>query len=403
MQKFQRFTGMQYLQIDIANNFGLDKQDWNTRLDWFNENQEKLLSLVPQAKAPALFYAGIQAWNQANQGLEIGYPISLDACSSGLQLLACLTGDDKAAKLCGVIDTGHREDAYSVIYNEMVNSIGESAKISRDDCKDAIMTSLYGSTAVPKQVFGEGKLLQVFVDTMSNVAPAAWTLNQVFLDIWDSTVLSHDWVLPDNFHVHIAVIGNVKQKVNFFNKPYEIVTKVNMPKENGRSLGANVTHSIDGFLVRELTRRCDYRPEQIARVMDIIWNSWDVVEPQDTLNNRMLEKLWCHYLDSGYLSARILDYITKDNITYIDRSVILELIDSLPPKPFKVMSIHDCFRVLPNYGNDLREQYNLQLMLIAKSNLLSFTLSQIMGKEIKVDKANPNMWKHIMDSNYTLS
>lgn len=399
----QKFTGNQYLAIDIANKFGLDKQDWNTRLDWFDENQEKLLSLVPQAKEPALFYAGVQAWNQANQGLPIGYPISLDACSSGLQLLACLTGDDKAAKLCGVIDTGHREDAYSTIYNEMVNSIGESAKISRDDCKDAIMTSLYGSTAVPKQVFGEGKLLQVFVDTMNNLAPAAWALNQVFLDIWDSTVLSHDWVLPDNFHVHVNVMGTIKEKVQFFNKPYEIVTKVNMPKENGRSLGANVTHSIDGFLVRELTRRCDYRPDQIARVMDIIWNSWDVVEPQDTVNNRMLETLWLHYLDSGYLSARILDYITKDNITYIDRSVILELIDSLPTKPFKVMSIHDCFRILSSYGNDLREQYNLQLMLIAKSNLLSFTLTQIMGKEIKVDKANPNMWKHIMDSNYTLS
>jgi hypothetical protein len=403
MQKFQRFTGMQYLQIDIASNFGLDKQDWNTRLDWFDENQEKLLSLVPQAKAPALFYAGIQAWNQANQGLEIGYPISLDACSSGLQLLACLTGDDKAAKLCGVIDTGHREDAYSVIYNEMVNSIGESAKISRDDCKDAIMCSLYGSTAVPKKVFGEGKLLQVFVDTMSNVAPAAWALNQVFLDIWDSTVLSHDWVLPDNFHVHVKVMGTIKEKVQFFNKPYEIVTKVNMPKENGRSLGANVTHSIDGFLVRELTRRCDYRPDVVAKIQGMIFNCWEKNELEDTINNHMLETLWFHYQDSGYLSARILDYITEDNISYIDRSVIQELIDSLPPKPFKVMSIHDCFRVLPNYGNDLREQYNLQLMLIAKSNLLGFTLTQIMGKEIKVDKANPNMWKHIMDSNYTLS
>ena len=399
----QKFTGMQYLQIDIANKFGLDKQDWDIRLDWFNKNQEKLLSLVPQAKEPAIFYAGVQAWNQAKQGLEIGYPISLDACSSGLQLLSCLTGDDKAAKLCGVIDTGHREDAYSVIYNEMVNSIGESAKISRDDCKDAIMTSLYGSTAVPKQVFGEGKLLQVFVDTMSNVAPAAWALNQVFLDIWDSTVLSHDWILPDNFHVHVNVMGTVKEKVQFFNKPYEVVTKVNMPKEKGRSLGANVTHSIDGFLVRELTRRCDYRPDVVAKIQGMIFNCWEKNELQDTINNRMLEKLWFHYLDSGYLSARILDYITQDNISYIDRNKIQELIDSLPVKPFKVMSIHDCFRVLPNYGNDLREQYNLQLMLIAKSNLLSFTLSQIMGKEIKVDKANPNMWKHIMDSNYTLS
>lgn len=305
--------------------------------------------------------------------------------------------------MCGVIDTGHREDAYSVIYNEMVNSIGESAKISRDDCKDAIMCSLYGSTAVPKKVFGEGKLLQVFVDTMNNLAPAAWALNQVFLDIWDSTVLSHDWVLPDNFHVHVNVMGTIKEKVQFFNKPYEIVTKVNMPKENGRSLAANVTHSIDGFLVRELTRRCDYRPDVVAEIQGMIFNCWEKNELDDTIDNRMLKTLWLHYQDSGYLSARILDYITKDNISYIDRSVIQELIDSLPVKPFKVMSIHDCFRVLPNYGNDLREQYNLQLMLIAKSNLLSFTLTQIMGKEIKVDKANPNMWKHIMDSNYTLS
>ena len=403
MQKFQRFTGMQYLQIDIANNFGLDKQDWNTRLDWFDENQEKLLSLVPQAKAPALFYAGIQAWNQAQQGLEIGYPISLDGTSSGLQLLACLVGDDKAARLCNVINTGHREDAYSVIYNEMVNSIGESAKISRDDCKDAIMCSLYGSTAVPKQVFGEGKLLQVFVDTMNNLAPAAWALNQVFLDIWDSTVLSHDWILPDNFHVHVKVMGTVKQKVNFFNKPYEIITKVNMPKENGRSLAANTIHSIDALIVREITRRCDYRPDVVAKIQGMIFNCWEKNKLEDTINNRMLETLWFHYQDSGYLSARILDYITEDNISYIHRSVIQELIDSLPVKPFKVMSIHDCFRVLSSYGNDLREQYNLQLMLIAKSNLLSFTLSQIMGKEIKVDKANPDMWKHIMDSNYTLS
>ena len=399
----QKFTGMQYLQIDIANNFGLDKQDWNVRLDWFNENQEKLLSLVPQAKAPALFYAGIQAWNQANQGLPIGYPISLDACSSGLQLLACLTGDDKAARLCGVINTGHREDAYSIIYNEMVNSIGESAKISRDDCKEAIMTSLYGSTAVPKEVFGEGKLLQVFVDTMNNLAPAAWALNQVFLDIWDSTVLSHDWVLPDNFHVHVKVMGTIKEKVQFFNKPYEVITKVNMPKENGRSLAANTIHSIDALIVRELTRRCDYRPDVVNKIQGMIFNCWEKNELEDTINNHMLETLWFHYQDSGYLSARILDYITEDNISYIDRSVIQELIDSLPVKPFKVMSIHDCFRVLSSYGNDLREQYNRQLMLIAKSNLLGFILTQIMGKEIKVDKANPNMWKQIMDSNYTLS
>lgn len=61
------------------------------------------------------------------------------------------------------------------------------------------------------------------------------------------------------------------------------------------------------------------------------------------------------------------------------------------------------FRVLPQYGNDLRLQYNRQLMLIAKSNLLQFLLSQIMGKEVKITKQDPDLWKDILDTNYSLS
>jgi DNA-directed RNA polymerase len=35
----QTFTGKQYLQIDIANNFGLDKKPFADRLSWFNKNE----------------------------------------------------------------------------------------------------------------------------------------------------------------------------------------------------------------------------------------------------------------------------------------------------------------------------------------------------------------------------
>lgn len=80
---FQEFTGKQYLQIDIANNFGLDKKDWMDRISWFQENEPQLETLVNQAENPALFYAGVQAWRDTQQGLPSGYPISLDACSSG--------------------------------------------------------------------------------------------------------------------------------------------------------------------------------------------------------------------------------------------------------------------------------------------------------------------------------
>lgn len=63
----------------------------------------------------------------------------------------------------------------------------------------------------------------------------------------------------------------------------------------------------------------------------------------------------------------------------------------------------DCFRCLPNYGNDLRKQYNILLSNIAKSNLLTFLLSQITGRYIKVGKLDDKLWEDVLDTNYALS
>lgn len=80
---FSEFTGKQYLQIDIASNFGLDKKSWNDRLSWFQKNEPKLEELLQEAKEPALFYAGVKAWREVQAGKPTGYMISLDATSSG--------------------------------------------------------------------------------------------------------------------------------------------------------------------------------------------------------------------------------------------------------------------------------------------------------------------------------
>lgn len=404
----QRFTPKQYLMIDIANSFGLDKKTWDERLEWFESKKDNLLELLPQAEDPAMFYAGCKAWEAVQRGETIGYPISLDATSSGLQILAALTGDRSAAKLCNVIDTGKREDAYTVIFevmvNELVNRLGEhGGGISRDDCKRAIMTSLYGSVAVPKEVFGEGTQLNIFYEVMNRMAPAAWELNEAFLAMWDPEALSNDWVLPDNFHVHIKVMAQVKEVVHFMNQPFDTFHKVNQPVKEGRSLGANCIHSVDAMIVREITRRCDYDIDQMLKVMEAAVSDSPGGLGSGRPDDKMVEILWKHYQESGYLSARILDHLDQGNIGMVDKQEILDLINSLPEKPFKVIAVHDCFRVLPNYGNDLREQYNRQLMLIAKSNLLQYLLSQIVGRKLTIGKLDPDMWKDIMAANYALS
>ena len=211
---FQAFTGKEYLKIDIANNFGLDKEDWDVRIAWFDDNAHQLDDLLTQAEEPALYYAGVCAWKKAMAGEISGYPISLDATSSGIQFLAVLTGDRKAASLCNVIDTGHRQDAYTGLYQSMLDRIGEGGKINRKDTKNAIMTAFYNSTAMPKRIFGEGALLDAFYETMKAEAPGAWELTETMLAIWDNEALINAWVMPDNFHVRVKVMGQVADYVS---------------------------------------------------------------------------------------------------------------------------------------------------------------------------------------------
>lgn len=400
---FQTFTGKEYLKIDIANNFGLDKDEWDDRIAWFDQNESQLEQLIKKAEEPALFAAGVSAWRNVQRGGVNHYPISLDATSSGIQLLSCLTGDRKGAELCNVVDIGTRADAYTIQYHRMLDKTGGDSRIDRKDTKNAIMTAFYGSEATPKRVFGEGNLLSMFVETMEEGAPYAWELNQKMLAIWNPDAESYRWVMPNNFHVNIKVMGQVTETVHFLERPYDVTYTVQMAIEKGRSLCANMTHSVDGMVVSEMELRCNYDWERVAFLRNLA-----AMAPNDSLgfgteDDHMVTTLWSHYKESGFLSARILHFINGDNIDIVDRDAITQLINTLPAKPFEILAVHDCFRCLPNYGNDLRRQYNQILSDIARSNLLSFLISQIMGRIVPINKGDPDLWKDVLEANYALS
>ncbi|MNF39603.1 DNA-dependent RNA polymerase [compost metagenome] len=399
----QAFTGKQYLQMDIAAHFGLDKENWDTRLNWFNTHKDVLEGLLKQADVPAQYFASVHAWRQVEQGLPIGYAIALDATASGMQILACLTGDRRAAMLCNVINVGRRVDAYTEVYTYMQMKVGQQGRITREMVKSAVMTSLYNSEAIPKRVFGTGPLLTKFYETMEEECPAVWELNQYYKAIWDCTRDTYEWVLPDNFHVVCKVTDYINEQVLFLNEHYDVVTKVHGPTAEGRSLSANTTHSIDGMIVREIGRRCNYKPTKVIGVINALNDCEAHDMGADDADSEMVRTLWERYQKSGYLSARILDHIHLQNAGIVDYAVVMDLIQSLPDKPFEVFSIHDCFRCLPNYGNDLRQQYRLQLHLIAKSRMLSDLLSQLMGHQVDIEPLDANLADEILQSEYALS
>lgn len=75
----QTFNGKQYLAIDIANNFGLDKETWDNRIQWVKDNYQDLEQFEDQADEKFLFSKGVKTLRRVDKGEPTGFIMGLDA------------------------------------------------------------------------------------------------------------------------------------------------------------------------------------------------------------------------------------------------------------------------------------------------------------------------------------
>ena len=395
VQEFRELTGTEYLMADIAckHDKAYEKEGWDTRLAHFNEIDFTDPKTFKKASNPIGMRAGVLALQETLIQKPSGYMLSLDAASSGLQLLSLLVSCPISWALCGGDE--NILDAYAEVFLQMNTGLD----IARTDVKQSIMTALYGSTATPKAVFGEN--VDVFYETMEKLAPGAWDLNLGIQELWDEVQgTTYDWVLPDNFYACIETTDKEIISFNFLDDNYSVVQKVNERPRFHKGLGPNLIHSVDGMIVREMYRRCQFDQKTTARVANLIIAN---ANGTDGKSANMVKHLWNLYQESGFLSIRILDYLYEDTIGLVDHLTVAEMIQTMPQQSFQLVCVHDCFRCHPNYGNDLRRQYNTILADINDSNILSFIASQIVNQSVstrKVGKINRDI---ILNANYTLS
>jgi len=399
VQDFREMTGLEYLMADIAckHDKAYEKKGWDERLHHFSEIDFKDPKTFKEASNPIGLRAAYVALEDTAMKKPSGYMISLDAASSGLQLLSLLVSCPHSWKLCGGDET--ILDAYMHIYM----SLHMNTVLDRKDVKQCIMTALYGSTAQPKAIFGED--VDVFYEAMEKMAPGAWDLNLGIQELWDEIDgTTYDWVLPDNFYCCIETHDKEVIPFMFLDQEFQVIQKVNERPRFHKGLGPNLIHSIDGMVVREMYRRCSYDLKMMERVLNLLANSggaWDY--RPDAKSADMVQTLWDHYEETGFLSVRILDYLYEDTMWIVDEKVIQDLINTMPLKPFEMISVHDCFRCHPNYGNDLRRQYNVIMADINDSKILPVMASQVAKQNIKANKVGTIPREVILNANYTLS
>jgi len=266
----KKFTGYEYLQIDLANQFGLDKEVWSERLSWVHQHEAELEGMEALADSPVLFRKAVRAYRKAQKDEPIRHVVGLDATASGLQCLAVLTGCLETAKCNNLTDTGNREDVYRDVATEMSKELGQ--EVSRTVVKKPIMTHYYQSTATPKRMLGEDSPeLKAFYKALNSKMPGAEMFLGQVKKFWNPKTKYYQWTMPDGHVVKFPVLAVEKKRIevdemDHFKFNYQ--TTVVKQQEKGRSLAANIVHSVDAYICRKMVRMAHEQGFQLLPVHD---------------------------------------------------------------------------------------------------------------------------------------
>lgn len=415
----KKFTGWEYLLIDVANAYGLDKKTFEERIAWANQHLHELENLADQADAQRPYLKACMAIRDAQAGREIGHLVALDAVCSGIQIMSALTGCENGARATGMVDPDVRSDAYTAVNDRMNVRLMDQGLVGvtfpREEIKKGVMTSCYGSKAVPEKLFGDGTVeLQCFKDACFDVAPGAFELLQHLIDSWNSWALSHDWLLPDNFHVKIRVMQPVQTRIEVDELDHSTFTytyRENEGQERGLSNAANVVHSVDAYVLRSIVRRCNYDADMVSAVHD--WITAELLERQTHPTYRGIFGEDPHiqvYLDR-YYATRMVDvvivpWLTPDNICLLTDDYLRKLNrilgQMLQHPPFPVITIHDSFGSHPNNLNVVRYWYKEIMAELAESTVLDDIFTSLLGGPSVYQKQTTTLGQKIRGSNYAL-
>lgn len=418
----RQFTAWQYLMIDVANAWGLDKKLFEERIEWAQSNIDKLEELADQAETKPLYHKAVMAIRKVQQGKPTGHMVGLDASCSGLQLMSAMTGCWAGAEATNLVDPDKRNDAYSMCTENMNQALQAqflSVQVPRGKAKQALMTTMYGSKAKPIEIFGEDTPeLAAFYEAAIKLAPGAWELLQDLKAAWQPYALVHAWNLPDGYHARIKVMERVETRVEvdeLDHASFTYIYYVNQGQKKGISLAANTVHSVDAFVLREMHRRCNYDPlvlffaqEAIRQELDLRDQQFTSVIPVDDGCSTKLKYYIELFEDTKQPTAAILPFIQDGRDTqYLSDEHLAKLqrlVKSMDQhKPFPLVTIHDDFKSHANNCNHVRMHYASILAELAESQILNSIFSQIYGMEVKYQKLSENLGEAIRNSAYALS
>lgn len=367
----QTLTAFEWLCVMVAESFDLDKKLFEERIQWVKDNLWDLPTLaktVKQQKASLAIHSAIKT-KKSNTW------VMLDASCSGIQILSALTNCEVGARSTGLIGEVVG-DAYTLTTQAMNKRLDGQIELARPIVKNAVMTAVYGSKATPKEIFANIHLgYETFVDACLDVAPRAFQLMPVLVNSYNPHQ-TQTWVLPDGFVCHIRATEKVEKRlyIEELNSTVTVGLEVEASKDYSVENAANITHSIDAHVVRNMFRRCNYNVEQVEQAK-LLLELDDLADPSADKPTAQQQGLINLAYKTKFVDPVLLTCIDTRCIHLLDdwlKHKLLKLINTMLEHPsFQITTNHDAFGCLASNCNRMTFWYREILAELSESNLLN--------------------------------
>lgn len=416
----KKFTNTEAAIVNLANlAMGLDKETFAKRLRISMNAVYNAIDAMQDVAERLQALAALECLKDAKNGV-FSIPCWFDENSSMFIIQGCITRDVKSLKYVGVsqkapqrtykkLEEAWRVDCAEVgVKTDKVDDFKHNAAIPYGYCGEGCVKGALGKAGY-----------EVFQSTFKKALPKCAEFREACLDAWNETAYSYVWELPDGFQVEVPVLGDKhKEDIHVGNMTIGYYLQENEPRPkyvknefaregqpdykrniDTRSMGANVTHSLDRYVLMEIVRRCDMTR---ARALDIL-NKCQKQKEGLSENHPQLARLHTCYIDMGICSSRWF-YLLENNPVklpeYLEKD-LRKLAETLSKNEhgFPVMVIHDAFGVTANHVNYLRRTANQVFADLYKGRYMHY-LNKKLGIACSVDEYDEAVYEAILDSDY---
>ena len=355
--------GVKWLKIHIANTYGLDKASFDERIKWTEAHISIILAIAKDpldfvkdwayCDSPYEFLASCFAYEDYTKGLPVYTPIQLDATCSGIQFYSGLLLDKEGAESVNVIgDT--RQDIYQKVADKVnyyleVGDYPKEILFKDSEGAERIAYTLVEASSI------KGKVTRSLVKRNTMTVPYSVTMRGMSDQLWDEMEIlerkgkafwSGDrWV--------------VNKLLTFLNHKaiYEVV--------QGAKLGQDYLIAVAGTI------------KQPAIWHTPLYN-FPVLQPAVKDKECKVSTVFGHLMtyseSTQFAAGKQRSGIAPNIIHSLDAELLRYVIENFEGD---IGTVHDCFLVHPNQGEQVRDNYKKGYVKLMETSPLSYIGRQI--------------------------